>query len=138
MLRSERSDPFRPVATVAPGQETTLEVAKPTKGAIPGKLSKPNPQLGEFAPGELVTVRTRNSLYRLIMLDPAGRKILIQGGRYLPCSTEACLLGDSSVLGVLAGGVDVGCSLQFVVGDRCFITSPIVEIEREGPNVRAA
>ena len=138
MLRSEQSDHFRPVATVAPRQEMTIEVAKPTKGTIPGRLSKPNARLGEFAPGELVTVRTRNSLYRLIMLDPAGRKILIQGGRYLPCSTEACLLDDSSVLGVLACGVDVGCSLQFVVGDRCFITSPIVEIEREGPNVRAA
>ena len=48
-------------------------------------------------PGRFITVRTGNSLYHLIVLDPLGRKVLLQGGRYFPCTTEACLLEGSSV-----------------------------------------
>lgn len=82
-------------------------------------------------------MRTRNSLYRLILLDPTGRHILIKGGRYFLSSTEACLLEGSTVLQLLSRGVEVGCGLQFVVGDACFITSPIVKIEREGNSARS-
>ena len=138
MLRSEQRERFRPAATVAPCQERTREVAKPRRGSTPAKLSKPNAQLRALAPGELVTVHTRNSTYRLIILDRTGQNILIQGGRHFPCSTEACLLDGSSVLQLLVGGAAVACNLEFVAGDKCFITSPIVEIEREGTHVIVA
>jgi hypothetical protein len=138
MSRSEQRERFRPAATVARRQEWTREVAKLRRGSIPAKLSTPNTQLGALAPGELVTVHTRNSTYRLIILDPTEQNILIQGGRHFPCSTEACLLDGSCVLELLVGGAAVGCNLEFVAGDRCFITSPIVEIEREGTHVIVA
>lgn len=137
MLRSERSEGFWQVATVAPRQET-LEVPKPRTGAIRVKLSKPGVPFRALAPGELVKVRTRNSRYRLIVLDPLGQKILIQGGRHFPCSTEVRLLDGSSVLELLAGAGEPGCGLQFALGDKCFMTSPIMHIKREGPNVVAA
>jgi hypothetical protein len=137
MLQSELRRFWQP-AIITPHQERTLEVANPRRGSTPVKLAKPNAQLPALAPGELVTVHTRNSTYRLIILDPTGHDILIQGGRHFPCSTEACLLDGSSVLELLSDGVEVGCKLQFVVGERCFITSTIVEIEREGTNISVA
>lgn len=136
MLRSELSERFWRTDTVAPG--STLEVPKPEAGTIRVRLSKPGVPFRALAPGELVTVRTRNSRYRLIVLDPFGRKILIQGGRHFPCSTEACLLDGSSVLELLAGAGEAGGGLQFLVGDKCFMTSAIVHVEREGSNVVAA
>ena len=135
MLQSELSERFWPAAPFVPRHDRTLEVERPRTGALPVRLSEVNAQLVALAPGELITVRTGNSLYHLIVLDPLGRKVLVQGGRYFPCTTEACLLEGSSVPELLLDAVAARCSLQFVVGNRCFMTSPIVEVERE---VRAA
>jgi hypothetical protein len=87
MLQSELRR-FWQAATVTRRPERTLEVANPRRGSTRVKLAKPNVQLPALAPGELVTVHTRNSTYRLIILDPTGHNILIQGGRHFPCSTE--------------------------------------------------
>jgi len=131
MLRTEHDERFWHAPAILPAQEKTLEVERPRTGAFSVGLSETSAQLVALAPGELITVRTRNSLYYLIVLDSIGRRILIQGGRYFPCTTEACLLEGSSVPELLVGAAEARCSLQFVVGDRCFVTSPIVEIERE-------
>lgn len=138
MWASEQSERAWPAPSVAPRQQTTLEVPNPGWRSIPLKRPTSGTPLPPLAPGELVTVRTRNSVYRLIVLDPTGRSVLIQGGRHFPCSTEAELLDGSSVLDLLSSSVENGRSLRFAVGIRGFVTSSIVTIEREGPHVRAA
>jgi len=131
MLRCEQSERFRLPAPMSRRQDNTMEVERPWTGRLRARLSTVRAELAALAPGELVTVRTRNSLYHLIILDPAGETVLIEGGRYFPCTTEARLLEGSHVPDLLIDGVADGGSLQFQVGNRCVVTSPIVEVERE-------
>jgi hypothetical protein len=81
--------------------------------------------------GEALTVRTCNSLYRLVMLNPSERKILIRGGQYLQQPTTACLLGSAIGRKIQVGRIVEGRGLGFSVGRRCFITSPIEHFERQ-------
>lgn len=89
--------------------------------------------LDELGPGERVIVRTRNSQYNIVFLEPLTRSIVIRGGRHFVSPREARLLG---CLGEVATtGPDrlaVGGRMTFTVGSRCFVTSRIVELEREG------
>lgn len=87
--------------------------------------------IDSLAIGDAVTVRTCNSRYRLVVLNPSERKILIGGGRYFQQPAEACLLGSAIGKKIQIGHIVVGRGLGFSVGRRCFITSPIEDIERE-------
>jgi hypothetical protein len=66
------------------------------------------------------------------MLDPIEQMVIIRGGRYFPKATEARLLGFSANKKVRIGNVVNGLSLAVAVGQRCFVTSPVKEIVREG------
>jgi hypothetical protein len=87
--------------------------------------------IDSLAIGDAVTVRTCNSRYRMVVLNPAERKILIGGGKYFQQPAEACLLGSAIGKKIQIGHIMVGRGLGFSVGRRCFITSPIEDIERE-------
>jgi hypothetical protein len=82
--------------------------------------------------GEVVIVQTANSRYRIVMLDPIEQMVIIRGGRYFPKATEARLLGSSANKKVRIGNLVKGLSLAVAVGRRCFVTSPVKEIVREG------
>ena len=82
--------------------------------------------------GALTTlhVRTVNSLYRVVALDPAEERILIQGGAYFPVPTEARLAG-ASLGGSMLKLSWLGCGLRMEVcvdGQRV-VTSPVRSIE---------
>jgi hypothetical protein len=47
----------------------------------------------ELAPGTVVIVRTRHSVYRLVIIEPETRRVLISGGGWCPLPTEAQLVG---------------------------------------------
>ena len=81
--------------------------------------------------GDALTIRTSNSLYRLVMLNPSARKVLIRGGRYLQEPTGACLLGSAIGRKIQVGRIVEGRGLGFSVGRRVFITSPVEHFERE-------
>ena len=51
--------------------------------------------IAELDPITPLLVRTENSLYRITVLEPRGRRILVQGGTYFPESTPAELEGSS-------------------------------------------
>ena len=42
-------------------------------------------------------VRSRNSLYRITILTPHLREVVVQGGAFFPERTRACVSGSSSV-----------------------------------------
>lgn len=95
-------------------------------------------RIASLATGDALTVRTCNSLYRLVMLDPTASKVLIRGGRYFPQPSEACLLGSAIGRKIQIGHIVVGRGLGFSVGRRCFITSPIELIEPGKPGEEKA
>ena len=82
--------------------------------------------------GALTTlyIRTVNSLYRVVALDPAHERILIQGGSYFPVPTEARLAG-ASLGGSMLKLSWLGCGLRMevCVGGQRVVTSPVRSIE---------
>jgi len=81
-------------------------------------------------PGTMVTVRTRNTLYRLTVVDGPTRQISISGGRLFPESTDVQLLGAlDGEEGVKAGWIAEGLQLQLMTSYGPVITSIVESVE---------
>ncbi len=80
-----------------------------------------------------LVVRTDNSVYRITILRPHAREVLVQGGKFFPKRTRACLSGSTfggSCLKI--GWVGLGLHLEFHAGDQWIITSHVraIAVER--------
>lgn len=93
--------------------------------------------IASMAPGERVTIRTRNSVYELVMLQPTQQRVFISGGRHFPHLTEASLVGCSD-RGRRGGWIAQGRRLEIAVGARLFVTSSIVNVECEAEDAGVA
>ena len=79
-----------------------------------------------------LVVRTDNSVYRITILRPHAREVLVQGGKFFPERTRACLNGSTfggSCLKI--GWVGLGLHLEFHAGDQWIITSHVRAIAVE-------
>ena len=79
-----------------------------------------------------LVVRTRNSVYRITILQPHTREVLVQGGKFFPERTRACLSGSSfggSCLKI--GWVGLGLHMEFHAGGQWIITSHVRAIAVE-------
>lgn len=82
--------------------------------------------------GTQVSVNTRNSRYRFLMLDGSGCHALVQGGRYFCEETDAEIVGarfDGSSLRV--GWISLGLCLEVSVRGKRIVTSRVREINVE-------
>ena len=71
-----------------------------------------------------LVVRTDNSVYRITILTPHAREVLVQGGKFFPERTRACLSGSSFGGSCLKmGWVGLGLHMEFHAGDQWIITS---------------
>ena len=80
-----------------------------------------------------LVVRTLNSSYRVVVLEPPRTGILIQGGKFFPEPTKARLAG-ASFGGSMLKLSWLGCGLRMEVcadGQR-IVTSPVQSIAVEG------
>ena len=86
--------------------------------------------LGELDALTTLLVKTLNSLYRVVILEPPRPRILIQGGRFFPEPTEALLAG-ASFGGSMLKLSWLGCGLRMEVcsDGQCIVTSPVQSIE---------
>jgi hypothetical protein len=81
-------------------------------------------------PGTMVAVRTKNTLYRLTVIDGPARQISISGGRLFPRSTDAELLGAvDGEEGVKTGWIVEGLQLQLITADGPVITSVVEAVD---------
>jgi hypothetical protein len=80
-------------------------------------------------PGTVLAVTTRNTRYRLTLLDRDGHA-LITGGSLFPQPTEVKIEG-ATVRGVIPklGWIIVGLHLEMSIGGRIITTSPVKSIE---------
>ncbi len=79
-----------------------------------------------------LVVRTDNSVYRITILKPHAREVLVQGGAFFPERTRACLSGSSFGGSCLKlGWVGLGLHLEFHAGDQWIITSHVRAIAVE-------
>ena len=79
-----------------------------------------------------LVVRTDNSVYRITILKPHAREILVEGGKFFPARTRTCLSGSNfggSCLKI--GWVGLGLHLEFHAGDQWIITSHVRAIAVE-------
>ena len=77
-------------------------------------------------------VRTDNSVYRITILRPHAREVLVPGGRFFPERTRACLCGSTFGGSCLKlGWVGLGPHMEFHAGDQWIITSHVRAIAVE-------
>jgi hypothetical protein len=86
--------------------------------------------LTELAAFDRVFVRTRNSLYEIIVSSPGSGDVLVRGGEFFPEFTTA------RVAGATLGGsflklrsIHIGFRLEFTLGQRFVLTSPVETID---------
>ncbi len=73
-----------------------------------------------------LVVRTRNSVYRITILRPYAREVVVQGGEFFTARTRACLDGSSFGGSCLKlGWVGVGSHMEFHADDQWIITSRV-------------
>jgi hypothetical protein len=110
----------------------TQEVRHPLfQAARESHVSCGSLSIHSMAPSEALTIKTRNSSYRIIMLDRTSQKVLIRGGKHFQKPTEACLLGSATGRKIQVGSIVLGRGLGVAVGRRCFVTSPVEAIDRQ-------
>lgn len=73
-----------------------------------------------------LVMRTDNSVYRITILRPHAHEVLVQGGKFFPARTHACLSGSTFGRSCLAmGWVGFGVHMEFHAGDQWIITSHV-------------
>jgi len=75
---------------------------------------------------DTILLRTQNSEYRILLLDPATGRALVEGGAHFVEPSEALLMGSALPGSAFKSGVIcVGCRLEIWADDKVFLTSPI-------------
>jgi hypothetical protein len=83
-------------------------------------------------PGTALLVRTRHSLYRLVVVDGLENQVLIQGGRLFNEPTQGRLNGaTASGCALKTGWISLGLRMELSVGRERIRTSPVCSIEFE-------
>jgi hypothetical protein len=77
-------------------------------------------------PFDTILVRTYNSDYRILLLEPKTGRALVEGGDYLLEPNDALLKGSATTGEALKpGAICVGCRLEMWINERVFLTSPV-------------
>lgn len=89
--------------------------------------------VSQLAVNTQIVLRTKNTEYRLTLLDPAARRVLVQGGEYFTVPAEATLTG-SSVGGAMlkVGWIVLGLQVELIsyprpTEARTIVTSPVTQ-----------
>jgi hypothetical protein len=86
--------------------------------------------IAELDPITPLVIRTENSLYRITVLEPRGRRILVQGGAYFPNSTPAELEGSSLGGSLLKQGwIGPGMRMEISSEGKRIVTSRVRSME---------
>jgi hypothetical protein len=89
----------------------------------------------DLEPFDTILLRTHNSDYRILLLEPTTGRALVEGGDYLLEPNDALLKGSAIAGDALKpGSICVGHRLEMWVGDRVFLTSPIKTVHLKHNN----
>jgi hypothetical protein len=74
--------------------------------------------LRQLAPQDQIIVRTRNTTYEIIVVEPHAASVLIRGGAYFPTLTPARVAGSSLGGGCLKlHGIYAGFQMELITDD---------------------
>ncbi len=86
--------------------------------------------LEQLTPFATIVLRTYNSEYRILLLEPQTGRVLVEGGEYLGEPREAVVRGSAvSNSEFKSGSICVGCQLEMWVDGRLITTSPIISVQ---------
>jgi hypothetical protein len=87
-------------------------------------------KLESLNPFDTILLRTHNSDYRIMLLDPKTGRALVEGGGYLLEPTEGLIKGSALPGSAFnTEGICVGARLEMWVNEQAFLTSPIKSVE---------
>jgi Prokaryotic dksA/traR C4-type zinc finger len=79
---------------------------------------------------DTVLLRTQNSEYRMLVLEPKIGRVLVEGGSYLLEPCEGLVKGSAPPgLALNEGTICIGGCLEMWVNEKSFITSPVKSVE---------
>jgi len=82
-------------------------------------------------PGTLVTLHTRNTCYRLVVIDGSERRVQISGGKLFPENTDVELIGAIDDEGVKVGWIVQGFQLELLTERGPVLTSTVESVDVE-------
>jgi hypothetical protein len=115
----------RPIAdTWAPGAGATLD-------GFTRRDWTDGIQVDRLVPFEALEVRTKNTVYRVVVLDGPAGEVLVSGGRFFPTPARVrlngCTRGGSCIK---LRGIYCGCRLEFQNGEDVILTTRVRSVER--------
>ena len=103
----------------------SVTVAMPLKD-LATSLPEEAIQLDSCPAFQWIVVRTRRSVYDIIVLSGDAGEVMVRGGRYFPEFQSATIAGSTfGGRAVRLGSICVGCYLELHVNGESFITSRI-------------
>lgn len=85
-----------------------------------------------------VEVRTRNSVYRITIVNPAESRVLVSGGAFFPTQSAATISGASLGGSMLKRGVILrGFQFEILSGGDRIVTTRVREIRVNPPGATA-
>lgn len=115
------------------GIDPTLELCRDCRTTEPRPVStsfdSSDVVLETLNPFDTILLRTHNSEYRILLLDPKTGRALVEGGNYLVEPSEALVRG-SAVPGdeFKAGAISIGSRLEMWVNEQALLTSLIKSV----------
>jgi len=82
-------------------------------------------------PGPFVILHTRNTCYRLVVIDGAERRVQINGGKLFPENTDVEVIGAIDDEGVKVGWIVQGFQLELLTERGPVLTSTVESVDVE-------
>jgi len=83
--------------------------------------------------GAVVNVHTKNSCYRLVVVEPKAERALVTGGRLFPESTQVRIEGATAGGTIRPAWIGVGLRLEMSNGPNSVTTSVVQSVTIEPP-----
>jgi len=80
-------------------------------------------------PGTVVTLNTRNTCYRMMVVDGSERRVTISGGKLFQESTDAELIGAVDDESVKVGWIIEGFQLELLTRRGPVLTSTVESVD---------
>ena len=100
-------------------------------GLDPAELGSTSMALSLLSAGTLITIQTRNTCYRMEVVDGPARRVLISGGKLFPESTEVEVVGAYDDEQVRIGWMVEGLQLELSTARGRVLTSMIQSLSSE-------
>ena len=86
-------------------------------------------RIGELQPLDRLVVRTRNSVYEIVVVTPGTADVAVRGGAFFPSFARASIAGSSLGGSFLKlHSIHVGFRMELLAGAQSIVTSPVESI----------